>query len=79
MNKKNRKSKKGLSVIIMLIVLICAVIAALTGFITDWLWFGDVGYRAVFWKKIVTELELGIPVFIAAGLLVRHQTERPAL
>lgn len=68
---KDRKQKKGLSLIIMLIVLIFAVVAALTGFIADWLWFGDVGYRAVFWKEIVTELKIGIPVFIAAGLLVR--------
>jgi hypothetical protein len=43
----------------------------LVGFITDWLWFGDLGYTSVFWKKLVTELEIALPVFIVMTLLMR--------
>jgi len=70
-SKRFRRPKKGLSIIIMLIAVILVLLAALVGFITDWLWFKSLGYNDVFWKKITAELELGIPVFIAATLLVR--------
>lgn len=55
----------------MLIVLIIIVMISLVGFITDWLWFKEMGYAGVFWKKIVTQLELGIPIFVIVALLVR--------
>ena len=38
---------------------------ALARFYTDWLWFGEVGYRSVFWKAFTSKLELGL----AAGIL----------
>ncbi len=68
---KKRQKKKGLSLIILLVVLILLCFVTLVGFLTDWLWFKDLGYTSVFWKKLVTELEIGIPVFIVVGLLMR--------
>ncbi|MBQ6621483.1 MAG: UPF0182 family protein [Mogibacterium sp.] len=47
------------------------VLFGMVGFITDWMWFKDLGYGRVFWTKIITQLEIGIPVFIIATLLVR--------
>ena len=66
-----RRPKKGLSVIIMLIVLILVLLVGSAGFITDWLWFDSLGYSKVFWTKLITEMEIGIPVFIVSVLLVR--------
>lgn len=68
---KKKKSKKGLSVTITIIAVIFALIAGLAGFITDWLWFKDLGYTAVFWKELVTKLEIGVPVFVVLALIVR--------
>ncbi|MBQ0004627.1 MAG: UPF0182 family protein [Clostridiales bacterium] len=68
---KRRQGRKGLSVIIMLIALIILCFIMLVGFLTDWLWFKDLGYTSVFWKKLVTEIEIGVPVFIITGLLMR--------
>ncbi len=31
----------------------------LLGYYTDWLWFGEVGYRSIFWKSILSRLALG--------------------
>lgn len=69
--RKERKQHKGLGVFISVVAIVCALIASLAGYITDWLWFKDLGYTAVFWKELLTKLELGIPVFIVITLLVR--------
>ena len=68
---KRKRARKGASVLIMLVALFLCFIILMIGFITDWLWFKDLGYTSVFWKKLLTELEIGIPVFIVAGLLSR--------
>ena len=68
---KRRRGRKGLSVAIMIFAVILAALVGLVGFITDWMWFGDLGYTTVFWKKIVTQLELGLPVFVVVTLLAR--------
>lgn len=74
-NKKYKKrtagSRKRVSIIIMLIVLFITLMGALSGFITDWLWFKELGYGRVFWTKILTQFRIGVPVFILAGLMVR--------
>ncbi|HTV02384.1 MAG TPA: UPF0182 family protein, partial [Luteitalea sp.] len=36
-------------------------------FYTDWLWFGEVGYRAVFMKSITARSGMGSAVFLIAG------------
>lgn len=70
-NKSGQGRKKGLSLIVMLLALIVVCFVMLVGFITDWLWFKDLGYTSVFWKKLITQLEIGIPVFIVTGVLMR--------
>ena len=74
--KKQAKEKKpvrrrGLGVIFLIIFVILSVLVGMVGFITDWMWFSDLGYSRVFWTKIITQLEIGIPVFLVATLLVR--------
>ena len=42
---------------------------ALIGFITDYLWFKELGYVSVFFTKLFTQLKLGIPTFIVVTFL----------
>lgn len=55
----------------MIIALTLAFLVMCVGFITDWMWFGDLGYTSVFWKRLLTQLELGVPVFVVVTLLAR--------
>ena len=41
----------------------------LINFITDLLWFKEVGYISVFLKQIITELEIGVPLFVVLLLI----------
>ena len=36
----------------------------MVGFITNYLWLDEMGYTSVFFKQLVTQLELGVPTFI---------------
>lgn len=68
MEKKNgKKSQKRLVIIITALIAVIAVIYALTDFITDILWFRQLGYLDVYFKEITTKLLLGAPMFIVAG------------
>ncbi|MBR2548106.1 MAG: UPF0182 family protein [Eubacterium sp.] len=40
-----------------------------SGFITDWMWFAEMGYISVFFKGITTEFLIGIPVFLIVFLV----------
>jgi uncharacterized membrane protein (UPF0182 family) len=50
-------------------VILIAVFSGLAGFITDYLWFKDLSYTDVFWKQLLTQLKIGIPVFIVLTVL----------
>jgi uncharacterized protein len=63
--KKNRFGMKAILVVILLAILL---LFSLVGFITDFLWFKEIGYVSVFFKKLVTQLEIGIPTFIIVTL-----------
>ena len=43
---------------------------ALVRFYTDWLWFGEVGYRSVFWKVFTSQLQLGLVTGILFFVIV---------
>ena len=64
MKKNNTGGSRKLSVIIMFVVIILALFLLLINFMTDWLWFKEMGYVSVFFKQLFTELKVGIPVFI---------------
>ncbi|MBQ6623998.1 MAG: UPF0182 family protein [Mogibacterium sp.] len=70
--KSRRKApRKGLSFILMIIAVALAFLLLTVGFITDWLWFKDLGYTSVFWKKLITQLTIAGPVFVVMTLLAR--------
>ena len=70
-NGERKKMSKRTATIIMLIAVIGALLVGLVGFFTDWLWFKDLGYTSVFWKKLLTQCEIAIPVFAIVTLLMR--------
>ena len=67
-NTGKKKSGKVKIVLLVLIVLIAAL-GALVGFITDFMWFKELGYVSVFLKQLTTQIEMGVPVFIVVTLL----------
>lgn len=66
--EKKRDSNK-FRIILAIILLIGAVFFALISFITDFLWFRELGYVSVFFTKLFAQLKIGIPVFIVIFLL----------
>ena len=54
----------AIAVVIMLMIFFNTLI----NFITDYWWFKDLGYTEVFFKKLFTELKIGIPLFIFLGI-----------
>ena len=64
----DKKKKIGLKILIIVII-VAAVIGALVDFITDFMWFSEMGYVSVFLTKLFTMLKIGIPVFIVVTFL----------
>lgn len=52
-------------------IIVLLIIARSAGFLTDWMWFKELGYTKVFWTQLATEVKLGAAIFIISGLLVR--------
>ncbi len=67
--RKTGNGKKGVAITVAIILVAIGCGVALTGFITDWMWFKEVGYVSVFFTEIATKLEYGIPAFIITGAL----------
>lgn len=67
--RKSISQKKRL-IIAALIILIPAIFTGLIDFIVDWLWFDEIGYVAVFFTKLFTQIKIGLPVFAVVTLLV---------
>lgn len=64
------KTKRiGIGVAIVVLLVIFAVFGAAVGFITDYLWFREMGYTGVFFKQLFTQLQLGIPSFLVITAL----------
>lgn len=71
--KKVKKAKSEhhgnkMKIFLLVLVVLLLIIAAGAGYITDFLWFKELGYLSVFFKKLVTQLKIGIPVFLIVSL-----------
>ncbi len=64
-----KKTKLGLGIIILIILVIAAGFGGLVTFITDYLWFKELGYTSVFFKQLFTQLQIGIPSFVVIMVL----------
>ena len=71
--------------IVLLVVAAVAlgIVAQVVPFYTDWLWFGEVGYRNVFWTTLslrgglFTAVAVGVMLFLWANLTFAARTAAP--
>lgn len=66
---EKKKKKLGGKVIALLVLVVIALFLLLINFITDILWFNEVGYLSVFLTQLFTELKIGIPLFVVLTLI----------
>lgn len=66
--RQKEKSFKGKGIFLALLVLV-GIFMSLIEFITDFLWFKELGYTSVFFTKLLTQLKMGVPVFLLVTLL----------
>lgn len=69
MNKKRRESilikiRGIISTVITILILFLIFSSTIVNFVTDYLWFKDIGFDEVFLTKLMTQLKTGIPIFI---------------
>ena len=65
------KFERKISIILMCIILVPVLFLAMIQFITDFMWFKEMGYTDVFFKQLVTQLTVGLPTFIVVAALVQ--------
>ena len=58
------KRKLGLSIIVIILLVVIAGFSGIVRFVTDYLWFKELGYTSVFFKQLFTQLEIGVPTFL---------------
>ena len=74
--KKKPAAPRGQARRIILAVVIAAVVvllifgSRLLGYYVDWLWFGEVGFRSVFWTRLVWQVGVGVAAFVLFFLIV---------
>ena len=68
MTKEKKKKRTGLRIIIA-IVIILGLFLSLIGFITDFMWFRELGYVSVFLTKLFTQIKIGVPTFVVVTFL----------
>ncbi|MBF1331432.1 MAG: UPF0182 family protein, partial [Mogibacterium diversum] len=57
--------------LLVIAIFVIVIVGRSVGFLTDWMWFRELGFTRVFWTQLATELKLGIVIFLISGLLVR--------
>lgn len=66
---EKKKKRIGARAAIVIAIIVIGLFLALINFITDILWFGELGYIAVFLTQLKTELLVGVPLFIVLTLV----------
>ncbi len=56
--------------IVAIVLFILTFFSTIINFVTDFLWFKDIGYDQVFLTKLITQLKIGIPAFIILTVLI---------
>jgi uncharacterized membrane protein (UPF0182 family) len=62
---RNTKRTVTIAVIVAAVVVALIILVRVLGFYLDWLWFGEVGFRTVFWRTFWSQILVG-----AAGFAV---------
>lgn len=58
-----------MAALVAVLVVLLLFGAPLLGFYVDWLWFGEVGARSVFWGRLLARVSLGLTFGVALGAL----------
>lgn len=66
----NEKKRKGISIAILIVVVVLLGFLLAVNFLTDWLWFKEVGYVNVFFKRLFTRLKFGVPLAAVLSVLM---------
>ena len=66
---KMMKNRLKLMIAIVVVLAILAIIVSCSDFITDLIWFSEVGYTSVFLTEIFTKIKLGVPTFLVIAAL----------
>ncbi|MEG2198860.1 MAG: UPF0182 family protein [Anaerovorax sp.] len=59
-----KKGRIGLGIVAVVLLILVATFGTLVGFVSDYLWFKELGYVSVFFKQLFTQLKIGIPCFL---------------
>ncbi len=76
MGKKRLKKQRNFAVVLLVIVVVLSLFMLMINFITDWIWFKEMGYVNVFFKQLSTELEVGLPIFVILTVIVNIYLKR---
>jgi len=60
---------KGITILIAIIVLIIAFFRNIAVYLIDYQWFSELGYKEVFFKKLITQLQFFVPSIIVLFIL----------
>jgi uncharacterized membrane protein (UPF0182 family) len=64
-----------IGIVIALVVVLLAVSGRVLGFYVDWLWFGEVGFRSVFWTRFWWQVLVGLAAFAIFFIIVELNVE----
>ena len=64
-----------IGIVVAFVVVLLAVSGRVLGFYVDWLWFGEVGFRSVFWTRFWWQLLVGIAAFAIFFVIVEFNVE----
>lgn len=64
------KKHKGLSIALLIILAVLVIFILAINFLTDWLWFKEVGYVKVFFTRLFTRLKFGVPLAAVLSVLM---------
>ena len=65
-----KKGKKAFWTVVVAVVVVLAILLSLNHFYVDYLWFSEMGYLNVFFKELVTKVQIGTPVFVVLLVLL---------
>ncbi len=63
------KKQKRLMITMIILGVIVVAFSSMVNFISDWLWFEEMGYTSVFFRRLVAMLQIGIPLFFILTIL----------
>ncbi|MDD5922583.1 MAG: UPF0182 family protein [Eubacteriales bacterium] len=64
----------GIALLVILIIVLALIL--LTNFLTDWMWFREMNYVSVFFKRLGTEFAIGIPLILILAFVIDFYLNR---